>query len=169
VADRVPSWDALLSPRAGWASLAVVPETWIDDFARSLPARTKATVRIVRGRRCRTGPALFQEWAAALQFPSYFGDNWDAFEECLTDREWLPGRLHVVLLTEVPHVLEDEEAVRPAFFGILKAAGEDPGGRTLRIVFQCGADDAPAMRALLGDHDILAPRTEPWGDAEAGG
>jgi hypothetical protein len=154
VADRVPGWEAVLAPRAGWASLAVIGAAAFDDFARSAPARGKATARIVRGRRCRTKPALFQEWAAALQFPGYFGDNWDAFEECLSDREWLAGEVHVVLLAEAHRVLEAEKGERSTLLRILKAVGEAPGERALRIVFQCEAGDERTTRALLESEGI---------------
>ncbi len=30
---------------------------------------------------------LFAELSEALSLPEYFGNNWDAFEECLGDRE----------------------------------------------------------------------------------
>jgi hypothetical protein len=47
------------------------------------------TVRVVRGRKMRTVDRLFDEFAAALQFPDYFGENWPAFNECLADMDWL--------------------------------------------------------------------------------
>lgn len=51
------------------------------------------------GRECRTTEALFGHWAGRLSFPSYFGGNWDAFEECLTDflRDNAPKQSGLVL------------------------------------------------------------------------
>jgi hypothetical protein len=36
-------------------------------------------------------PALLRACAAALAFPPYFGQNWDALADCLTDLSWLPA------------------------------------------------------------------------------
>lgn len=35
--------------------------------------------------------------AQAMEFPQYFGLNWDAFEDSLTDLDWLPAQGYVVL------------------------------------------------------------------------
>jgi len=35
--------------------------------------------------------------AAALAFPSYFGRNWDAFEEMINDLSWAPAAGYVLL------------------------------------------------------------------------
>ena len=40
----------------------------------------------------RTLETLYDEMAAALQFPQYFGENWPAFNECLSEMDWLSPR-----------------------------------------------------------------------------
>lgn len=39
--------------------------------------------------------------AAAMQFPSYFGHNWDAFEECVNDLAWVPASGYLLLYDAV--------------------------------------------------------------------
>ncbi len=57
-------------------------------------------VREVRGAKMPTVPAVFDEFAAAFQFPWYFGENKDAFDECMRDLDEFvgaaPGYLVVV-------------------------------------------------------------------------
>jgi RNAse (barnase) inhibitor barstar len=55
-------------------------------------------VRAVRGQKCKTLESLFDEFAAAFQFPCYFGENWAAFRDCITDLGWLPFRPGIVVL-----------------------------------------------------------------------
>ena len=39
---------------------------------------------------------------AALEFPGYFGGNWDAFEECINDLDWItPAKGYVLLYDQV--------------------------------------------------------------------
>lgn len=39
----------------------------------------------------RSKQKLLRILADQLQFPAYFGNNWDALEECLRDLSWLPA------------------------------------------------------------------------------
>ena len=36
-----------------------------------------------------TSHNVFAFYSKALSFPDYFGWNWDAFDECITDLSWL--------------------------------------------------------------------------------
>lgn len=41
---------------------------------------------------------VFDAFARALAFPDWFGRNWDALEDCLTDLSWRAGGGHVLLM-----------------------------------------------------------------------
>lgn len=57
--------------------------------------RAKFAYFHIEGKHISRKEELLNHVASALHFPSHFGDNWDALEECLTDMEWVdaPGYL----------------------------------------------------------------------------
>jgi hypothetical protein len=65
-------------------------------------------VRKIRGKKSKTVDELFNEVGAALQFPWYFGENWDAFDECMSDLDWLPGDTYLLLISQGKLLLYDE-------------------------------------------------------------
>ncbi len=66
---------------------------------------------MVRGEKMKGYPSLFDEFAAALQFPWYFGENTNAFDECITDLAWIPpGSGYVLVVTSPADVLADTES-----------------------------------------------------------
>jgi hypothetical protein len=58
----------------------------------------------------RTTDRLFDEFAAAWQFPCYFGENRDAFDECLTDMDWLQAQAGIVVVISEPDEVLAAEA-----------------------------------------------------------
>jgi len=67
----------------------------------------QAAIRMVRGDKSKTLPDFFNEIGAALQFPYYFGENWDAFEECITDLSWLDGEAYLLMVNQANLLLQD--------------------------------------------------------------
>lgn len=51
---------------------------------------------------------LFKHYCDALHFPDYFGDNWDAFEECLHDLSWLAAKTLIINHLGIPNMKLDE-------------------------------------------------------------
>jgi RNAse (barnase) inhibitor barstar len=112
----------LQSTKPPWTILVVLKAGQRAESAIKIP--DGYILRIVRGAKCRYAAGLFSEFANAMDFPDYFGHNWDALEECLTDLEWLPGKGYVLLLTAAEQILTDDEEEFATFLEVLSDAGE---------------------------------------------
>lgn len=69
---------------------------------------------------------LFNKFSKTLQFPSYFGKNWDAFNECFWDMEWIKAKYHIINLNiylfNIENLLCNESMLeKKKFFGIINS------------------------------------------------
>jgi len=96
--------DELRTVDVNRAFLGVDARGQIDQLV-SAWADEGLTVRVVRGEKMRSLQGVFDEFAAALQFPQYFGENREAFRECLGDLPNLQIGQGVVLVLLGPGVV----------------------------------------------------------------
>ncbi len=112
-------------------------------------------IRIVRGNKMRCLSDLYNELSSALQFPYYFGENWDALDECLTDLEWLHASGYVLAILHARDLLAAEDAIQlETFLHVLLRAstsfaqGTNP--KPFHVLLHCEEADVGVLRARLG-------------------
>jgi len=155
-------WGRLLDLDSPWAHLLVSTERVADDTAsRDGAIGIAPVVRILRGVRCQDVDHLFQEWAAAFQFPYYFGNNWDAFEECIGDLSWLPAKGYVAVVTQAHLLLRQSDQALATLAEVFNGVAREwrmpssPANRPLRpptpfrVVFHAEPDHAAAATTRL--------------------
>jgi RNAse (barnase) inhibitor barstar len=105
--------------------LAVCPEKRFSSFLASFADANSGTATpIIRGAHCATSTDFFNELAAALKFPPYFGHNWDAFNDCINDLEWLPAKHYVIGISRADSLLIRNEERLATLIDILGRAAE---------------------------------------------
>lgn len=122
-----------------------------------------AVFRLIRGTKSKTVSQFFDEVAAALQFPLYFGENWNAFKDCITDLEWIVGDAYILLVSDAASLLSeaDSEDFR-ILIKMLSIANEEwlePNKYIQRnrpvtpfhVVFQCSRQDTLIFSERLVD------------------
>ena len=72
--------------------------------------------------------------AGALDFPAWFGGNWDAFFDCLTDLSWRPAAGYVLILEHTDDLRRDAPESLDTALAILADTAEAwrARGRTFR-------------------------------------
>jgi RNAse (barnase) inhibitor barstar len=151
----MPTITHLQSPEPPWATLLVLKEEQTYDNLGRPPSGF--VMRVLQGRKCRTKSALFSEFARVLEFPSYFGKNWDAFEECLTDLEWLPAAGYLLIITDAEQVLnDDDQEDYKTFINILQETGKVWGTE------HAGRPETP-FHAVLAVAERNKAKRKTWG------
>ncbi|BDU67919.1 hypothetical protein GETHOR_00200 [Geothrix oryzae] len=90
-------------------------------------------LRWLRGSRMRTRVALLDEWAAAAQFPPYFGGTWDSLRDGLAD---LPEG-GTFLVFDADQLLQDAPpSDGVTLMAVLEAVAEDLAPRPFHLVLQ---------------------------------
>lgn len=161
----------ILAPYSPWLNLVVCEENRVDRVGYTVNTdeykRAQVICRFIRGKNCTDKPRMLQEWSAALQFPWYFGCNWDAFEECINDLEWLPGNAYVFFISQLDRVVPDDDASFRTLLSILRGAAREwatpasrPAGPKLarppipfRVVFQSEPVNEAQNRQRLATTD----------------
>lgn len=80
--------------------------------------------RIIRGRKSKNSATFFDEAAAALQFPEYFGENWSAFEDCFRDLCSLYPLPHLIFINQASLLLAEEKDMLREFLNIVASTGK---------------------------------------------
>ena len=81
-------------------------EDFIVQKRHSLP---DTFVVLLNGSRMKTLRGLYHELEAALQFPSYFGGNWNAVDDCLKDFLWLKEKNYLIAIMNFQEILTEYE------------------------------------------------------------
>ncbi|MFD3429459.1 barstar family protein [Nocardia fluminea] len=106
-------------------------------------------VRELRGTKMRTVAELFDEFAAAFQFPYYFGANKDAFDECLRDLDDFVGDApgYVAVIRTADDLLAEQPAERAWFEAAMRDCAAYWARRDVafRVVLQGDADTFGAV------------------------
>jgi RNAse (barnase) inhibitor barstar len=102
--------DLLFNPDGPALSvLAATPSTVANHLTAWTPAHPEWDILRVRGTKSSDEARLFDELAAALQFPYYFGENWNAVWDCITDLNWLKGSSFLIVFDSAEHLLSESD------------------------------------------------------------
>lgn len=69
---------------------------------------------------------LYGEFSAVFKFPDYFGNNFNALSECITDLAWLPAAGYVLIIKNAEALLNEEpDETLEGLLSVLNNAGEE--------------------------------------------
>jgi len=92
---------------------------------------------------------LFDVLAEKLRFPDYFGQNWDALEECLRDLSWLPKEQPIVIVhDDLP--LNANDSSRATYLDLLISVvkhWQAIGERSFRVIMPTSLRDSVSQAA----------------------
>ena len=78
--------------------------------------------RVLEGDRIRDKKTLLTALATAFDFPSHFGQNWDALLDCLSDFRWLPAKGYVCIMLHADQIKRADPEAYTNFLEVCRTA-----------------------------------------------
>lgn len=100
--------STLTSTEPPWLLRTAIDRREIESELDRLSADFGFVTGLLDARKMKTLNGVFKEFAAALDFPDYFGFNSAAFDECLADLSWLNARGICITVVDAEELLGDE-------------------------------------------------------------
>lgn len=103
----------------------------------------------MRGRDMADSDGVFTQFYENLRLPDYFGWNWNALRDCLSDLSWIPATRYLLMVDDADHLLADSPSERPDFLRALVRAAQywaakpsfpDRDKTIFRVVFLCAPE-----------------------------
>jgi RNAse (barnase) inhibitor barstar len=92
--------------------------------------------RVLDGARLSGKADLLRALAIAFAFPSYFGDNWDALLDVLSDMSWLPAKGYAIVLLHADAFHAADATAHDTFVEVCEDAAERWAGDSEARVFK---------------------------------
>lgn len=158
------NFGSLLLPAEPCLVCSVMSHSDLTNRLWNLP-RTDSSgiaVRFLRGGRMKSLEGLYDEFAAAMQFPYYFGYNGAAFDECLADLEWMDASGYILTVFDAQELLVGEVPTQMdlfvqslqrtcEFWNEPIAVGEswDRPAKPFHVIFHCTVENAGGLSPKL--------------------
>ncbi|MEU9592408.1 barstar family protein [Streptomyces sp. NPDC048219] len=131
------------------AEVRVVPTDSTFSVVRALPPTGLIHSARMRGKEMRDSDGVFTQFYEALRLPDYFGWNWNALRDCLTDLHWVSAEHVLLTIDDADAVLSESADEREILFRALNDAVKFWAGKpelpgrgkfTLQAVLLCPPD-----------------------------
>ncbi|NJO81438.1 MAG: barstar family protein [Blastochloris sp.] len=101
-------------------------EPWLLHTSDQLSEEIMRKVFSLDATKMNTLNELYDEVSSKLHFPGYFGRNFNALSEMLSDLEWLPRESYIILIHNAEFLLSNEPSdVFEDFLAILSEVAEE--------------------------------------------
>ena len=154
----------LLTKPAGFSVVKADQQTlsYLIEYLK-LQHQQTAMVRHIRGRKCIQLSGLMNEWAAALQFPLYFGGGLNAWIDCMQGLPRTHQACVVVIITEADLLLTESLEAMPNFWEALAYVVQLPQEQvspSFRIILQASDATFEPLQTHLQQHQIIFDQWE---------
>ena len=116
---------------------------------QSLAKRSGFAYFHIEGKNIARKEQLLNHVATALHFPSDFGNNWDALEECLSDMEWVDAQGYLIYYEHIDGFHDAHPDQFETFLEILRdAVASWKEDQTAMVVLLSGSKAPKGIRRL---------------------